>query len=169
MKYGFRGFTLVELLLYISISSVILLVSSLFLSSLLESRIKNQTILEVEQQGVRIMQDITQIARNSEEITLPVQGGSGSSITFDVADAGDDPIVFDLAGGVIRISKGGGSAISLTNSRVTASNLTFQNLTRTGTPGTIKISFTLSHVNPDGRNEYSYSKTFYSSATLRWP
>ena len=39
-----RGFTLVELLLYVSISGVILLVISVFLSTLLESRVKNQTM-----------------------------------------------------------------------------------------------------------------------------
>ena len=59
------GFTLVELLLYVGISSAILLASSLFLATLLESRIKNQTIAEVEQQGLAVMQIITQDIRNA--------------------------------------------------------------------------------------------------------
>jgi len=52
---------------------------------------------------------------------------------------------------------------------VTVSGLTFQNLSRSATPGTVRIQFTLTHVNPAGRNEYSFAKTFIGSATLRQP
>lgn len=163
------GFTLIELLLYVSISAVLLLVISVFLSSLVQSRIKNQTVAEVEQQGLQVMQIITQTARNAEAITLPAQGVSASSLTLDVITAASDPIVFDLSSGVIRITEGAGSAIVLTNSRIVASALTFQNLSRASTPGTIRIQFTLTHVNPEERNEYSFTKTFIGSATLRQP
>ncbi len=163
------GFTLVELLLYVSITAIILLATSGFLFMLLEARIKNQTIAEVEQQGLQVMQLITQTARNAEAVTSPAVGTSASSLTLDVVTVVSDPTVFDLASGVIRITEGAGSAVALTNSRVTASALTFQNLSRPSTPGTVRISFTLTHVNPTGRNEYNFSKTFYASATLRQP
>lgn len=163
------GFTLIELLLYVAISSVMLLAISFFLQTLLESRIKNQTIAEVEQQGLQVMQIITQTTRNAEAITLPAQGASASSLTLDVITGASDPTVFDLSGGVIRIAEGAGSPVALTNSRVTVSSLSFSNLSRASTPGTVRISFTLTHVNPDGRNEYSFTKTFIGSATLRQP
>lgn len=163
------GFTLVELLLYVAISSVLLLAISFFLQTLLESRIKNQTIAEVEQQGLQVMQMITQTTRNAEAITLPAQGASASSLTLDVITAVNDPTIFDLSSGTIRITEGAGSAIVLTNSRIVASALTFQNLSRASTPGTVRIQFTLTHQNPEGRNEYSFAKTFIGSATLRQP
>lgn len=163
------GFTLVELLLYVSIAAIILLITSLFLSTLLESRIKNQTIAEVDQQGIAVMQLITQTARNAEAITSPAVGASASTLTLDVVTAPSDPTIFDLSSGVIRITEGVGSATALTNSHVTASAVTFRNLSRTGTPGTIRIQFTITYVNPSGRNEYNYSKTFIGSASLRQP
>ncbi len=162
-----RGFTLIELLLYVSISAVLLLVISVFLSSLLQSRIKNQTIAEVEQQGLQVMQLITQTARNADNINSPSQGGSASSISLHFLDLSKDPTIFDNNNGIIRIKEGGGAAINLTNNRVTVSSLSFQNLSRNNTPGIIRISFILSHVNPAGRNEYEYSKIFISSASLR--
>jgi Tfp pilus assembly protein PilW len=163
------GFTLIELLLYVGISSIILLITSLFLFTLLQSRIKNQTIAEVEQQGLQVLQIITQTARNAEAITSPLPGVSAASLTLDVITAASDPTIFDLSSGAIRIQEGAGAAVPLTNSRVTASALNFQNLSRASTPGTIRISFTLTHVNPEGRNEYSFTKTFYASASLRQP
>ncbi|MEK6714124.1 MAG: type II secretion system protein [Nitrospirota bacterium] len=137
-----KGFTLIELLLYVSIVGAIIFSVAGFLSLLMQSRVKNQAISEVEQQGVQVMQLVTQTGRNATNINF-------SS-------------VFDLSGGTIRQN-----TIALTNSRVVASNLTFQNLSRTGTPGTIRVQFTLTHINPEGRNEYNYSKTFYGSASLR--
>ena len=163
------GFTLIELLLYVGIASIILLITSLFLSTLLQSRIKNQTIAEVEQQGLQVMQIITQTARNAESITAPLIGASASSLTLDVLTDASDLTIFDLSESTIRITEGASSAIPLTNSRVTASGITFQNLSRASTPGTIRIQFTLTHINPDDRNEYNFSKTFTGSATLRQP
>lgn len=162
-----HGFTLIELLLYIAVASVMLLVISIFLSLLLQSRIKNQTMVEVEQQGAQAMQLITQTARNAEAITSPAPGASASSLMLDVITVANDPTVFDLASGVIRIKEGTDSTIALNNSRITASALTFRNLSRVGTPGTVHIQFTFTHANPEGRNEYNYSKTFVGSATLR--
>ena len=164
-----KGFTLIELLLYVSLSAILLLIISVFLSFLLQSRIKNQSIAEVEQQGLQIMQLTTQTVRNAETIASPVAGTSASSLTLDVVTVAKDPTIFDLSSGIIRIKEGTDSAIPLTNSRVIASGLTFQNLSRASTPGTVRIQFTLTHVNPEGRNEYSFSKTFTGSATLRQP
>lgn len=164
-----NAFTLVELLLYISTAAVILLVTSLFLSMLLESRIKNQTVAEVEQQGLQVMQLVTQTLRNAAAINAPAQGASASSLSLNTYTAAFNPTVFDLSGGAIRVAEGGGSPISLTNTRVSASALTFQNLSRSGTPGIIRVSFVLTSVNPSGRNEYDFSKTFYDSASLRQP
>lgn len=168
-RFPIKGFTLIELLLYVSIVSILLLVTSFFLFAILQSRIKNQTIAEIEQQGLQVMQIITQTARNAEVITSPAQGTSTSSLTLDVITAAADPTIFDIAGGAIRIKEGTSSAVALTNLRVNASALTFYNLSRTNTPGVIRIQFTLTHVNPEGRNEYSFTKTFTASAALRQP
>jgi len=164
-----QGFTLIELLLYVAIFSVLLLTISLFLQTLLESRIKNQTIAEVEQQGLAVMQLITQTIRNADTINSPAQGTSNTSLSINTYTAGLNPTVFDLSGGALRIKEGVSTVVSLTNSRVTASSLSFYNLSRSSTPGVVRISFTLTAVNNSGRNEYNFSQTFYASATLRQP
>lgn len=162
-----KGFTLIELILYLGLAATIILAVSLFFIAMLSSRIKQQAIAEVEQQGARVMHIITQATRNADTITSPGTGSSASLLTLDMVPTAVDPTLFDLSSGLIRITEGVGSAVALTNSRITASLLTFQNLSRASTPGTIRIQFTLSHLNPTGRNEYEYSKTFYGSASLR--
>jgi len=161
------GFTLVELLLYVGLSAVLIVAVSIFLSMLLGSRIKNQAIGEVEQQGLQVVQIITQTIRNADFINSPGIGTNASSLSLNTIVSGNNPTIFDLSGGVIRITEGAAVTVSLTNSRITASNLTFQNLSRPSTSGTIRIQFTLSYKNPNNVNEYDFQKTFVASGTLR--
>ncbi|MEW6617313.1 MAG: prepilin-type N-terminal cleavage/methylation domain-containing protein [Patescibacteria group bacterium] len=162
-----RGFTLVELLLYVGLSAVLVVAVSVFLSMLLGSRIKNQAIGEVEQQGLQVMQIITQTIRNADLINSPSIGTNAPSLSLNTTVPSNNPTIFDLSGGAIRLTEGAGAAVSLTNSRITASNLTFQNLSRPSTPGTLRIQFTLSYKNPNNVNEYDFQKTFIASGTLR--
>ena len=164
-----KGFTLIEILLYISISSVLLLSVSSFFSMLLQSRVKNQTVAEVEQQGLEVMQIITQALRNADVINAPAPGTSAASLSANTLISGSNPTIFDLSSGAIRITEGANPAIPLTNSHISGTNIIFKNLSRSGTPGTVRIQFTLSHNNPGGRNEQSFTKTFIASATLRQP
>lgn len=162
-----KGYTLIELLLYVVILGSLLTAISLYFSTSAESRIKNQSIAEVTQQGAIIMERITYTIRNADSITSPTAGNSAASLTLAMATAGINPTVFDVSSQVIRVSEGGGSAVGLSNSQVQISGLTFTNLTRSGTPGVVRISFTVSRVNNSNRNEYNYQKTFTASASLR--
>ncbi len=162
-----KGFTLIELLLYISLTATILLAISVFLATLIRTQIKTQTMSEVEEQGAQVMQLITQTIRNSEAIILPIAGATSTSLTLDVVATGNDPTIFDISSSAMRVKEGVGAMTNITSSNISASNLEFKNLSRTDTAGNIRISFTLSHVNPAGRNEYDYTATFYDSASLR--
>jgi len=161
------GFTLVELLLYLGLSSVLIIVISGFLSMLLQARIKNQAIGEVEQQGLQVMQIMTQAIRNASAINFPTQGVSTSSLSLDTSVSTTTPMSFNLSSGGIRITEGTGGAVALTNSRIVASNLIFSNLSYPTTHGIIRIQFTLTYKNPSNISEFNFQKTFITSGTLR--
>lgn len=69
--------------------------------------------------------------------------------------------------GALRIKEGTGATTALSNSKVQVSGLTVQNLTRSGTPGIVRINFVVSRSNPNNRNEYKYQKAFTVSGSLR--
>lgn len=167
MKLKNSGFTLVELLLYVGLLSIVMFSAAVFLSLLLQSRTKNQVITEVEQQGVLAMQRMMQVVRNSTLINTPAVGASGSALSVNLPQAALSPTVFALSGGAITMTEGAGAAVSLTNNLVSVTGLTFSNLSRASTPGTVRIQFTISYINNSGRNEFDYSKTFDSDASLR--
>jgi prepilin-type N-terminal cleavage/methylation domain-containing protein len=162
-----RGFTLIEVLIYIVLVGGLLLTTSAFFSMTIESRIKNQTIAEVNQQGASAMELITQTLRNADSITAPAAGATASSLTVAVPTGSLSPTIVSLSGSALQIKEGAAAAVPLTGDDVQISSLTFKNLTRSGTFGVVQISFVVSHTNQIGRNEYEYQKTFTTSVALR--
>ena len=163
------GFTLIELLLYVSIVGSLLIALSLFFATTADARIKSQSIAEVDQQGMLTMDRILQSIRNADAINSPAAGSTAASLSLAVQTASLSPTIFDLQAGAIQVKEGTGVTLPLTNSKVTLSDLSFKNLSRSGTPGLVQVSFTISRTNLAGRAEYTYQKTFTSSAALRQP
>lgn len=163
-----RGFTLVELLLYVSLAAFLLLSISFLLSLMLQARVKSEAVRAVYEESSRVMRIITQQIRNAERIISPATSTNAAILSLEMSSGPINPTVFDMVGNAIRITEGASSPISLTSSRIVASNLFFHNLSRDGTTGTVRISFTLSHLSPENRNEYSFIKTFHGSATTRY-
>ena len=161
------GYTLLELLLYISLYSIIMMSIMGLLLTLLQVRIKSRTVAEVDQQGIQIMQSITQAIRNSDNINSPLVGASADALSLDMPEATLDPTVFDLSNGTARITEAANAPVVLSNSLVTVSDVTFTNLSRPQTPGNIRVQFIITYINNAGRNEYDYSKTFTGNASLR--
>jgi len=161
------GFTLLEFIIYIAVFAIVILGIVTFMLFTIQSRVKNQVVAEVEQQGAQVMQMVTQTIRNGEGINSPTIGTSANSLSVDTIDIGVDPSIFSLSGGVIQISEAGGGAIDLTSDQINITSLTFENNAVTGTHDTIKIEYTIEYNNPGTDIHYDYSKTFYGSATQR--
>ena len=161
------GFTLLELLLYVGIISMLMVVLVLFVSSVASARIKSQAISEVESQGMQALYQITQAVRNAEGINAPSVGSAASSLSLAMADASKNPTVFDVFEGAIRMQEGTNSQVILLNSRVEVSGFTVENISRLGTPGITRIQFVLSHQNPENEKSYEYQQSFYGSSAIR--
>ena len=165
-----QGFTLVELLLYVSVIGGLLIALSMFFATTVEARIKTQSIMEVDQQGALAMDYMLQTIRNADSVTSPTPPNNSNTLTLVVPTGSLSPTIFDTSGSnALQVKEGVAAAIPLTNNKVAISGLSFTNLTRSGTPGVVRVSFTISRVNTAGRNPYEYQKTFTSTAALRRP
>jgi len=163
------GFTVLELLLYVTISSSVLLMSVMFMGALLEARVKNEVMAEVEQQGLSAMQTVTASLRNASGVTTPSAGSSGSVLTLATYAPLTNPTVFDVLGGTLRIKEGATSTVPLTNPLVVVSGFEVSNITAPGTPGSARVVFTLTYSSPSQKGAYTYAKTFTGTGTLRQP
>jgi len=163
-----KGFTLIELLLYTVIVGTLLLAVVSFYSMSASARVKNQTIDEVNQQGILAMNTIMRTVRNASGITMPANGATGSSLTLTVPAAAQSPTVFSLSSATLQVTEGAGTAVPLTNSKIRVTDFTVKNLTRSGTYAHVQVSLTLARTNDNNRYEFDYQKTFTSSGELQW-
>lgn len=131
------------------------------------SRVKNQSISEVHQQGASAVEYIAQTIRNASAITSPVPGSSSGTLTLAVPDAGLSPTVFSSNAGILQVTEGAATAEMLTGGKVQVDDVAFTNLSQASIPGVIRIELTLSRINSAGRNEYDYQQTFITSGSLR--
>jgi len=159
MNRNSRGFTLIEVAIYLVIAVFLMSMAINFFILAVNSRIQKESVSGVEQEGQRALSVIIQTVRNGFAIEKPIFGNATSTLIIRNATSSTDITTFNLSGGQIYITGSSTAARPLTSNQPAVSNLLFSNITREGTPGAARIEFTMT-----GRN---YSKKFYGSAAIR--
>lgn len=165
------GYTIIEMLLYIAIFSLIIGSILSVAMSIANQRIQNQVTQEVDYQGNLAITNITQNLRNASTINTPTSGNTLASLSFNTTNSASNPSVYDAVSdqnvNKLRFKAGSAASVYLTSSRVTMSNLSFSNRAITGGRDSIYISFTLTYHNPANKPQLDYQKNFYGVTTLR--
>lgn len=160
-----KGIGLIEIVIYVGIMGVFVAAITSFIISNQKIGNRNEAINEVEVQGNEIVDIISQEIRNAKSVVNPDISESNSSLELTNKDS--NQIIFDLSGGKLRIERGSGGTTNLNSDRVIVSNLNFNNFGLTGTGGSIQFQFDARYVNPGGKEEINYTRTFSGSASLR--
>lgn len=163
-----KGFTLLELVIYITLVVGILVTATTFAWNIVNSRTKAFAVQEVQQNGRYIMDKITQTVRGAQDITTPGTGTSGTTLEVVVRDVAKDPIIFVLSGGELSMSAAGGTTYNLHSGAITVSVLQFTNVSSTDDASrNVQVQLTLEHKNPENRSEREFSETFITTIELR--
>lgn len=162
-----KGFTLIELIIYIGIVAGILLVASNFGLEIIYGNIKSQSIREVQQNSRFAMEKIVESILSAASINSPLGGNSSNSLFLEMQDLNLNPTIFEVSEGRLIITQRGNGPYGLTNDRVRVSSLQFTNLSYENTPGTIKVQMTIEHLNPHNLNQYEASLSTENTISLR--
>lgn len=164
-----KGFTLIEMILYIAIVSILLTGLVYFTWDLIYGRVKSYTEQEVNQNIRFASSRIVYELKSAQAINTPSTGTS-NTLSLSMSDSARNPTVFDIVGGRLRIGYGntGNCPVSnpcyLTSNKVSVSNLNFTNLQQ-GDSTNIKFTITVS--SSGDRQELNKSETFESAVELR--
>jgi len=164
-----QGFTLFELLIYVSLISILAVVFVNFAIDI-NTTAKKTVVRQEVQESARFS-----IERMMQEIRR-AQGINVGTSTFDthpgvlslqMANPAEDPTVFDISGGVLRIKQGAGAAEDLTPASLTVASLVFTNLTVGDRTSNIKATITVAHPNPSNIETFDAEVTLQSAAAVR--
>lgn len=165
-----KGFTLIELILYVALISIFISGAVLFAWDIIFGRVKSQVQQEVNQNLRLASQRIVYEVRNASDINSV----GANDICLASGDSSRNPTKFYISSGRLRIGWGGGSAdcINLTNdepltsNQVTVSVLTFTDLS-TVDEESKNIGFVITVESTGDKQEWEKSQTYSTSVELR--
>ncbi len=159
-----KGFTFIELILYVAIVTIILSAIVPFAWNAVETGVKSAVAQEVNANARYISERIKYEIRNS----IDINSVSATSIELATSTPATDPTVIDLSAGNIRIQQGAASAVNLNSANTVINSLTFTNYTSLDNK-TIHIQFVMTAAASfaAARQEYQDSVVLESSAEVR--
>lgn len=165
-KIQSRGFSLLEVLIYITILSGLMIITSNMFISLSKGSGQTSAKSEVDT-SVRFASELLrQDLKNASTVSVPSLGTSSSTLTLVRNGVA---IVYDVSSGVLRRKEGINSPVNITNPTVLVGTPVFTrientNLDFSSTNVAIKINMTFSYngTSPD----WKYSTSFQTSVSL---
>lgn len=174
-RLGETGFTLLELLVSVTILAVIgTLVAQAFFT-VFRSNTKTEILKDVKQSGEQTLLTMTRIIQNAQEVSVCPGGGTPlNSLAMVNPDGGTTTFGCVLDGTVTRIASISATNEFLTDSHVTiggstcaASSLVFECTTQSGEPSKITISFSLAQVGTPVDQFETAREDFQGSVIIR--
>lgn len=163
-KKFYEGFTLIELILYVSIITIVMSALIPFAWNIIGGSVKSTVEQDVSSQARYVSERIKYEIRNASDITS-VNPTSISLTNF----APDTTTVISLVGSKMQINKNGTGAVDLNSDDTAISGLTFVDYSSADLKSkNIKFTFTLDDSYTGSRQEYNAPPiTIESSAEVR--
>lgn len=161
-----RGFTLVELLVAVSLIGIVGGIATIILFTTLQGASKSDIMREVKQNGDYAISVMERMIRNANSVVVGCPAGPGSQIrpSLTIKNRDNQTTSFALSLSGDQIASTGGM---LTNNKVTASNLLFTCTRTRGSPDVVSISFDLAQRAITFRPEERASINFKTTVSLR--
>jgi len=151
-----KGFTLIEVLIYIAIIGIVITSFITFAMSIGSSRTKTYVVQEVHANARVALDLISQKITLADDVVSPAEGNSGSSLELDNPD-----ITFSVNNGVLKIDD-----TAITSDEVNVFSLSFTNLAPSGERDNIRVQMTVEY-RGDGSKEYEYSQSLQTAISIR--
>lgn len=160
-----KGFTLIEVVLFVGIFGLVVAVMLPLLFSSTEARLRQQTAALVEDNGTQILQQLSRRVRVSERILDPVVGRTGAVLALQSESGTLHPTIAGVQTGVLVIIEGD-RKLSITSDRVAVKNFVVRNTSTANAPS-IYVSFDVSRT-IRLQASHTYDRTFEALLT-RYP
>ncbi len=167
-----NGFTLVELLVYTAILSMVLVLAVTFVMSVLEATVKSTAKEEVQANAAAIIQLFDTTVRHSQSVydrTSDFIGDPGQLSLLSVRDLPPEEsesyvdIYADDGKFCVKREFYGVSCASSSKTELTS--LTFREITQAGGAESVQMIFTIRYKSP--KSEYYFTETYQVSARVR--
>jgi Tfp pilus assembly protein PilW len=161
-----RGFTLIEIILYVAVAGAVLYVASLLYVAILDNDARNNTHASVDESSAHALQIIIDAIRHAENVEEPAHQSMGGDLSLRMADPDRDPTNFSLVTGAVLMQEGNHDPITITSLNTVVDGLSFENLSANDKTDSVRVQLDASY-RDSTRPETTYAHTYYATATTR--
>ncbi|MDD4319081.1 MAG: hypothetical protein PHW10_02025 [Candidatus Peribacteraceae bacterium] len=158
------GTTLVELLLFLAVLSVVLLTVLPLLFLATENRLFQQTASLVEQSGAELLQNISVRIRSAERVLDPPLGSTGSVLTLQTGSGTTNPTIIGVSNGSLVIIRHA-QRQTVSSPQIAVDDFSVRNTSASAERPAVLVSFTLSRT-VRLQAPHVYSRRFEMLVTL---
>lgn len=161
-----RGFTIIELLIYIGLFAVVIGGAMTASYSIAESSGRAETRAMMQEEGNFLINKMQWILSGVKAVTEPAVGDTGTTLSVVKWDPAEpSPLVVSAVGTELLLKRGAGTAAPLNSDSVAVSDFRVRHLFDGGTdPESVEVSFLLSAKTPTGG---SVTQSFETTVYLR--
>lgn len=163
MKYSKnKGFSLIELLLYMGLFSIFLITLTQIFSSALELKLESESTSTVQQDSRYILERLSYDINRADSITTPVSIGSqGQSLSLVISG---QTYTYALSGNDFTLTNSNGTfQLNGFNTRVT--NLSFLRVGNSGGKNSVRINYTINSLTTQKKG--TETKTIQTTLGIR--
>ncbi|MFC1629699.1 PilW family protein [Patescibacteria group bacterium] len=163
------GFSLIELLIYTAVFSIVILAISSFVLWSIRCSGKNKAMIETLDNARRAMETITYEIKEARDVYVPITTVNQLSLEtakYLPTDENTSYVDFYICGDRLCLKKESQSPIALTSDNVEVGNLVFNRIV-TGGRISIQVDLQIDYKNPGGEPEYDASTSLTSTISLR--
>ncbi len=169
-----KGFTLIEVLVYIAVSSLIISAVSAFFLWSNKSHAKAKAIREVLAESQRIMETIGYELKHARSIYSPTSDFSSDTgqlsletTNYKQANESVGYIDFFICENKLCLKKEGQNPVIMSSDNVKIDKIRFYQVNNTTTTDSVQVSLELSYVTPSEKQEHQASINTTSTFSVR--
>ncbi|MBU1349051.1 prepilin-type N-terminal cleavage/methylation domain-containing protein [Patescibacteria group bacterium] len=166
-RHPVAGSTLVELLIYIAIVAILVFAIVDILFAVFDLKLKLRAMSEVRQGGHIAMERIRLAVQNASSIAVPSSGTSTGILTLVMPTTSTNPTTFSVEDGVLLLKEGTSPTTTLTLEEGQVVYAVFQDMTATGTPGTVRVILYVSSTAEDGPSVFDVGEVYRTTENVR--
>ena len=140
-----KGFTLIEILIYLVLVSLIATISIAAVYPLIDNYHRSQALLDIESETNFLMRKINWALMGAYAINQPASGSTSTILSINKEGFSQNPIAFDVSGGNLRISLASAEPIVLNNTNVKIEKAEFENIFQSGLPASVGVELSVKH------------------------
>lgn len=151
-----KGFSLIEMLIYIAVFSIVSVFLIAILTTFTRIEVRQTAVNDVNGQISFVSNVVQQLVQNSSLVNM-TDGVTTSTLNLRTASSSQDPTLVYASGTALYLEQGSAASVALTNANVNVTNFSVTPYENPGGATVVQMNLSLTYNNPNPASQFAQS------------